>query len=98
MSKAIVIVGGGFAGAYLARDLERGLPPGWEIILISQENFLTFTPMLAEVVGSSINPLHVVRPVRQFLKHPRCRTAVVTRLDLAGRRIEYQLEDGRIEA
>jgi len=98
MSKPIVIVGGGFAGAYLARDLERGLPPGWEIILISQENFLTFTPMLAEVVGSSINPLHVVRPVRQFLKHTRCRTAVVTRLDLAGRRIEFRLECGRIEA
>ena len=69
MSRPIVIVGGGFAGAYLARYLERGLPRDWEIILFSQENFLTFTPMLAEVVGSSINPLHVVRPVRQFLKH-----------------------------
>ena len=98
MSRPIVIVGGGFAGAYLARYLERGLPGDWEIILFSQENFLTFTPMLAEVVGSSINPLHVVRPVRQFLKHTLCRTAVVTRLDLAGRRIEYRLQGGRTEA
>ena len=98
MSKTIVIVGGGFAGAYLARDLERGLPRDWEIVLFSQENFLTFTPMLAEVVGSSINPLHVVRPVRQFLKHTRCHTAVVTRLDFAGRRIEYRLQEGRTGA
>ena len=97
MSRPIVIVGGGFAGAYLARYLERGLPRDWEIILFSQENFLTFTPMLAEVVVSSINPLHVVRPVRQFLKHTLCRTAVVTRLDFAGRRIEYRLQGGRTE-
>jgi NADH dehydrogenase len=98
MSKPIVIVGGGFAGAYLARDLERGLPRDWQIILFGQENFLTFTPMLAEVVGSSINPQHVVRPVRQFLKHTLCRTAVVTRLDFAGRQIEYRLQGGRTEA
>jgi len=29
----IAIIGGGFAGATLARDLARGLPEGWEVLL-----------------------------------------------------------------
>ncbi len=95
MGKIVVIVGGGFAGAYLARDLERGLPKGWELILFGRENFVTFTPMLAEVVGSAIAPLHVVRPVRQFLRRTRCRTAPVTALHLDARRVEYRLPGGR---
>jgi NADH dehydrogenase len=60
MNKTIVIVGGGFAGAYLARDLERSLPREWNLVLFSEENFLTFTPLLAEVVGSSIEPHHAL--------------------------------------
>jgi NADH dehydrogenase len=95
MSKTIVIVGGGFAGAYLARDLERRLPADWELVLFSEENFLTFTPLLAEVVGSSIGPQHVVRPVRQFLRRTLCRTAAVTGLRLDARAVDYRLPEGR---
>ena len=95
MSKSIVIIGGGFAGAYLARGLERSLPAEWELVLFSEENFLTFTPLLAEVVGSSIGPQHVVRPVRQFLRRTLCRTAAVTGLRLEARAVEYRLADGR---
>jgi NADH:ubiquinone reductase (H+-translocating) len=95
MSKTIVIVGGGFAGAYLARDLERGLPADWELVLFSEENFLTFTPLLAEVVGSSIGPQHVVRPVRQFLRRTFCRTAAVTGIRLDARAVDYRLPEGR---
>jgi NADH:ubiquinone reductase (H+-translocating) len=95
MSKSIVIIGGGFAGAYLARGLERSLPAEWELVLFSEENFLTFTPLLAEVVGSSIAPEHVVRPVRQFLRRTLCRTAAVTGLRLDARAVDYRLPDGR---
>jgi NADH dehydrogenase len=95
MSKTIVIVGGGFAGAYLARDLERSLPAEWELVLFSEENFLTFTPLLAEVVGSSIGPQHVVRPVRQFLRRTLCRTAALTGLRLDARTVDYRLPGGR---
>ncbi len=83
MQKVIVIVCGGFSGAYCAKYLERWLPKDWELILFSQENYLTFTPLLAEVVGASIAPIHVVRPIRQMLRRTDCRTANVTRLDLA---------------
>jgi NADH dehydrogenase len=94
MSKTIVIIGGGFAGAYLARTVERWLPKDWELILFSKENYLTFTPLLAEVVGSSISPTHVVRPVRQMVRRTICRTAAVTRLDLTARLVEYQMPGG----
>jgi NADH dehydrogenase FAD-containing subunit len=52
----LVIIGGGFAGATLAKKLERNLPMNWEIYLLSKTNFITFNPLLPEVVGASILP------------------------------------------
>jgi NADH dehydrogenase len=63
----IVIVGGGFAGTTLARALERQLPSGHRVVLVSEESYTTFNPMLAEVVGASVFPEHVVAPIRQML-------------------------------
>lgn len=94
MPKHIVVIGGGFAGVYCAAALERRLPADYQLVLFSQENFLTFTPLLAEVVGASISPLHVVRPVRQMLRKTMCRTATVTKLDFATNLVEYQLPNG----
>ncbi len=94
-SRSIVIVGGGFAGVYAARYLARRLPAGWRITLFSQENHFIFTPLLGDVVGSSINPMHVVWPIRQMVRRATCRTAPVTAIDLAARRVRYQTADGR---
>jgi len=66
-TKNIVIVGGGFAGTTLAGALERRLPPGHRVVLVSEESYTTFNPMLAEVVGASVFPEHVVAPIRQML-------------------------------
>lgn len=63
----IVIVGGGFAGTTLAAALERRLPTGHRVVLVSEESYTTFNPMLAEVVGASVFPEHVVAPLRQML-------------------------------
>ena len=52
--KNIVIVGGGFAGTTLARALEEQLPAGHRVVLVSEESYTTFNPMLAEVVGASV--------------------------------------------
>src|SRR5215475_4071754 len=46
MTKPLVIVGGGFAGVYAARFLQRRLPADWEIVLFSLENHFVFTPLL----------------------------------------------------
>ena len=88
----IVIVGGGFAGTTLARELERRLPNQADIALISRENYITYTPLLSEVVGASILPGHAVAPLRQVLGRSRFYRATVTGLDLAQRRL--QLDDG----
>jgi NADH:ubiquinone reductase (H+-translocating) len=67
MNPPIVIVGGGFAGTTLARALERRLPASQPLVLISEESYTTFNPMLAEVVGASVFPEHVVAPIRQMI-------------------------------
>src|SRR5258708_26439875 len=94
-TKSIVIVGGGFAGVYTARHLARRLPPGWRLTLFSQENHFIFTPLLGDVVGSSINPMHVVWPIRQMVPRATCRTAPVTAIDLATRQLTYNTPDVR---
>ena len=63
----IVIAGGGFAGTTLARALERRLPAGWQLVLLSEESTTTFNPMLAEVVGAGVFPEHVMVPIREML-------------------------------
>src|SRR5256885_3380050 len=92
---AVVIIGGGFAGVYAARHLQRRLPAGWEILLFSQENHFIFTPLLGDVVGSSINPMHVVWPVRQMARGAACRTAPLSAIDLKARQVHYRTLDGR---
>ena len=67
-ARNIVIVGGGFAGTTLARSLERMLPRGYRVVLVSEESYTTFNPMLAEVVGAAVFPEHVVAPIRQMLR------------------------------
>lgn len=86
----IVILGGGFAGVNAAKHLQRCLPQGRDVILFSQENHLVFTPLLGNVVGSSINPMHVVWPVRQMVRRVNCRTAAVTEIDLDAGEVQYR--------
>jgi NADH:ubiquinone reductase (H+-translocating) len=84
----IVIVGGGFAGTTLARALETRLPEGWRVVLVSEESYTTFNPMLAEVVGASVFPEHVVAPIRQMLRKSRFVMARVTGIDTTRRTVE----------
>src|SRR6185295_3621667 len=90
-AKNIVIIGGGFAGFNAAKRLQGRLPAGWNILLFSQENHIVFTPLLGNVVGSSINPMHVVFPVRQMLKSVDCRTAAIAEIDLVRKEIVYEI-------
>lgn len=84
-TRNIVIVGGGFAGTTLARALERRLPAPWRVVLVSEESYTTFNPMLAEVVGASVFPEHVVAPIRQMLRASRFVMARVMDVDFARR-------------
>ena len=88
-TKNLVIVGGGFAGVTLAQHLERKLPTGWKLTLVSQENFITFNPLLPEVVGASILPGHVIAPHRQMIHCSHVCMAQVTEIDYESKVVHY---------
>src|SRR5262247_2240892 len=92
--RRVIIVGGGFGGVTLAQHLERKLTPEIEIVLISSENHLVFTPMLAEVVGRSISPLHMSVAGRQMVHRTTWLTAEVTDIDLQTQLVRYVGEGG----
>jgi NADH dehydrogenase len=95
--KRIIIIGGGFGGVKCARTLSRESSRGAvELILFNRENHLVFSPLLAEAVGSSVNPLDVVVPLRQLLPRVFCRTEEVKGIDAAQSEIEYETEECRL--
>jgi NADH dehydrogenase len=89
VNKRILILGGGFAGAYTALHLEKRLAgvPDVEIVLASQENFVLFTPMLHEVAASDVAVTDVVQPLRKMLRRTRVLIVEIQSIDLAAKRV-----------
>lgn len=87
--KKIVIVGGGFSGTVLAKKLESLLPKDWDIYLLSKTNFITYNPLLPEVIGASILPGHVQAPYRLMLKRTKIRMVTVDSIDYTEKVIHY---------
>jgi NADH dehydrogenase len=94
LSERIVIVGCGFAGVTLAQRLERSLPVHTEIVVLSANNHLVFTPMLPEVVGRTISPLHVVVAGRQLTRRTQWLEARVSRIDREKNEAHYLRRNG----
>src|SRR5438477_2644514 len=65
-ARRVVVLGGGFGGVSAAQSLAHHAArnPGLDIVLVSQSNYLLFTPMLAEVASSGLEPQHISAPVR----------------------------------
>lgn len=85
----IVVVGGGFAATAFARRLEHELPRDYRIVLISEENYMVFNPLLAELVGGAIQPSHAIAPIRRMLRRSRFIQGAVTGVDVQARRVSY---------
>ena len=85
----IVILGGGFAGATTALELERLLRRrnDVEIMLVDNENFFTFTPLLPEVPSGSIQAQHIVFPLRALLRKTVVRQAQVRSVDFESKTV-----------
>jgi NADH:ubiquinone reductase (H+-translocating) len=91
----VLILGGGFAGLNTAEQLEHivGADPSIEITLVNETNALLFTPMLAEVAASSLEPTHISTPLRTSLRRTDVVCGKASRIDLF--RNEVTLFDGR---
>src|SRR5207247_3436814 len=89
MAWSVVIAGGGFGGAYAARRLERLLPKqSARLVLVNDVNFLLYTPFLPEAAAGTLEPRHVVTPLREMLRRTYLRLGAVTGHDPAARTVE----------
>jgi NADH dehydrogenase len=82
--KTFVVVGAGFAGLATASELARLLPDSknGDILLIDEDNFLLFTPMLTEAAGGEIDTRHIVHPLAHVSERIQFIEGTVTGIDL----------------
>jgi len=84
-----LVIGGGFAGGYVARLLgKRGAT------IVSPENFMLYTPMLPEAASGTLEPRHVVVPLRMMCPHAELILGRATALDTERRRVQVETEEG----
>ncbi len=80
-----LILGGGFAGSYVARYLRKQ-----GATIVSPENYMLYTPMLPEAASGTLEPRHVVVPLRQMCPHAELLLGKATAHDSKGRRVQVQ--------
>jgi NADH:ubiquinone reductase (H+-translocating) len=96
MALNVVIAGGGFGGLHAARRLERRLPRhSARITLVTAENFLLYTPLLPGAASGSLEPRHVVVPLREELDWTDIRVGRIVGADPAAKRLRLVTLDGR---
>ena len=95
IKKHIVILGGGFAGMTTAISLEQlfGADRSVAFTLVSDTNALLFTPMLAEVAGSSVEPTHISSPLRTCLHRTKVVRGRVIQIDQEKQRVILAIDE-----
>ena len=78
----ILILGGGFAGSNVLREVQNKFGKSVEITLISQDNFFLFTPMLPEISSGMLHPSDISTPIRSFCKTANFCHARIRSIDL----------------
>jgi len=87
-----LVLGGGFAGAYVARLLgKRGST------IVSRQNSMLYTPLLPEAASGTLEPRHVVVPLRQMCPHAELVIGTALSLDLDGRTLAVESIAGPLE-
>jgi NADH dehydrogenase len=89
----VLVVGGGFAGSYVARYLRRGST------IVDPHNFMLFTPLLPEAASGTLEPRHVVVPLRQMCRRSELLVGRARALDEERRvvTVETAESDGELE-
>jgi NADH dehydrogenase len=98
MAWNVVIAGGGFGGAMAARELERILPrQSTRLVLVNDVNFLLYTPFLPEAAAGTLEPRHVVTPLREILDRTYLRLGSIAGHDPVARTVELHTREGEVE-
>jgi NADH:ubiquinone reductase (H+-translocating) len=98
MAWNVVIAGGGFGGAMAARELERIMPrQSARLVLVNDVNFMLYTPFLPEAAAGTLEPRHVVTPLREILKRTYLRLGTISGHDPGARTVELRTRDGETE-
>jgi NADH dehydrogenase len=98
MAWNVVIAGGGFGGAMAARELERVMPKqSARLVLVSEVNFLLYTPFLPEAAAGTLEPRHVVTPLREILDRTYLRLGRVEGHDPVARTVRLRTREGEAE-
>ncbi|RBQ20465.1 NAD(P)/FAD-dependent oxidoreductase [Spongiactinospora rosea] len=91
----ILIIGGGYVGLNTAMRLQRRLRPGEaEITVLDSDSYMTYQPFLPEAAAGSLEPRHVVVPLRRVLSRCRILNGWVVRVDSARRSVEFRPHEG----
>ncbi|MCW2991220.1 MAG: NAD(P)/FAD-dependent oxidoreductase [Solirubrobacterales bacterium] len=98
MAWHVVIAGGGFGGLQAARTLEKALPPhSARITLVNDVNFMLYTPLLPGAAAGTLEPRHVVVPLREQLDRTDLRLGTVLSADPAQRCVRVRSHEGHEE-
>ncbi len=98
MAWNVVIAGGGFGGAMAAREFERIMPrQSARLVLVNDVNFMLYTPFLPEAAAGTLEPRHVVTPLREILKRTYLRLGEIDAHDPAARTVELRDRYGDTE-
>lgn len=95
MAYNIVVIGGGFAGARVAQELEENLPAqSARLSLVNDVNFSLYTPFLPEAAAGTLEPRHVVTPLREILHRTHIRVGVGAGHDAEGKKVLFRSGQG----
>jgi NADH dehydrogenase len=96
MAWNVLILGGGYGGLYAARKLERILPPhSAKVTIVNDVNFMLYTPLLPGAAGGTLEPRHVVVPLREELRSTNLYLGHVTGGDPHKREVSVRDPEGR---
>ena len=90
----VVILGGGYGGVYTALGLQKAARMGRiQLSMVSRDNFFLSQPMLAEVVSGSIEPPHIVSPIRRLCPQCDFHQAEIEDVDMDRRQVVIRYMD-----
>ncbi|MDX6589136.1 MAG: hypothetical protein QOI84_410 [Solirubrobacterales bacterium] len=98
MAWNVVIAGGGFGGLAAARELERTMPKqSARLALVNETNFMLYTPFLPEAAAGTLEPRHVVTPLREILKRTYLRLGSIVGHDPEAKTVTMRAKYGAVE-